>query len=108
MREEEENSQGGERLRVGLEHEPGQRLRDQLIQECRPLALAILRHLGYGGDEDLLQVAMLGLIKAVDRYDPQSGYRFSSFAVPTIAGEVRRYLRDLSRLVRPPRSLYDL
>jgi RNA polymerase sigma-B factor len=84
------------------------RLREQLIEAYRPLALAALKRLGYGGDEDLTQVAMLGLIKAVDRFDPSTGYQFSTFAVPTIMGEVRRYHRDHSRLVRPPRSLYDL
>jgi len=87
---------------------PDARLREQLIQECRPLALAVVKKLGHGGDEDVVQVAMLALIKAVDRYDPGSGCRFSTFAVPTIMGEVRRYQRDYARLVRPPRSLYEL
>jgi RNA polymerase sigma-B factor len=108
MSRKEDHGRRVDRLWIAYAARPDSRLREQLIQECRPLALAVLRHLGHGGDEDLLQVAMLGLIKAVDRYDPGSGFRFSSFAVPTIMGEVRRYQRDYSRLVRPPRSLYDL
>jgi RNA polymerase sigma-B factor len=83
-------------------------LREQLIEEYRDLAFSILHRMGRRWDEDLEQVALLGLMKAVDRFDPASGNAFSSFAVPTIVGEVRRYLRDQSRLVRPTRSLLDL
>jgi RNA polymerase sigma-B factor len=87
---------------------PDSRLREQLIERHRNLAMAVLKGLGRRWDEDLEQVAMLGLVKAVDRFNPATGHSFSSFAVPTILGEVRRYLRDCSRMVRPPRSLIDL
>jgi RNA polymerase sigma-B factor len=87
---------------------PNSELREEIVEHCRPLALSILKRTGCAGDEDLEQVALLGLVKAVDRFDPTRGTRFSTFATPTILGEVRRYLRDHSRLVRPPRSLHDL
>jgi RNA polymerase sigma-B factor len=83
-------------------------LRERLIEGHRQLALAIARRLGHNGDEDIEQVALMGLVKAADRFDPDRGTRFSTFAVPTIEGEVKRYLRDYSRLVRPPRSLLEL
>lgn len=58
--------------------------------------------------DDLMQVAAIGLIKAIDRYDPSRGLAFSSYAVPTIVGELKHYLRDHSWTVRPPRGLREL
>jgi RNA polymerase sigma-B factor len=58
--------------------------------------------------DDLVQVASLGLVKAVDRWEPERGYAFSSYAVPTILGEIRRHFRDASWIVRPPRDLLEL
>jgi RNA polymerase sigma-B factor len=83
-------------------------LREKLIERYRPLAMAVMRRLQRHRDEDLEQVALLGLMKAVDRFDPGLGYSFASFAVPTIAGEIKRYMRDQSRPVRCPRSLLEL
>jgi RNA polymerase sigma-B factor len=75
-----------------------------------PLALSIARRYAHR-DPDLLdeltQVAAIGLIKAVDRYDADSGNAFSSFAVPTIQGEIRRYFRDHRWAVRVPRDLQE-
>ena len=58
--------------------------------------------------EDLVQVATIGLIQAIDRFDPERGNRFSTFAMPTIIGEIRRYLRDRTWNVRVPRRLREL
>jgi RNA polymerase sigma-B factor len=84
------------------------RLRETLIERYRPLAMAVMRRWQKRWDEDLEQVALLGLMKAVDRFDPGLGYSFTSFAVPTIAGEIKRYFRDQSRSVHCPRSLLEL
>jgi len=58
--------------------------------------------------EDLFQVGIIGLIKAIDRFDPSRGVEFSSFAVPTIVGEIKRHFRDKSWAMRVPRRLKDL
>jgi RNA polymerase sigma-B factor len=86
------------------------RERAALIEEYLPLARSLAWRLRTSRDspDDLVQVACLGLVKAVDRFDPERGQRFSSFAVPTITGELRRYLRDRTWRLHIPRSLQDL
>ena len=59
-------------------------------------------------DDDLLQVARLGLIKAAERFDPTRGCTFAGFALPTVLGELRRYFRDKAWIVRPPRRIQEL
>jgi RNA polymerase sigma-B factor len=97
--------EAGKRLWSEYGSDPSRGLREQLIEHYRPLAMAILRRILRRSDEDMEQVAMLALVKAVDRFDPGRGYSFPSFAVPTIQGEIKRYLRDHTRLIRCPRSL---
>jgi RNA polymerase sigma-B factor len=84
--------------------------RERLPRAHLPLANAIARRFDRGDRvplEDLQQIAALGLIKALDRFDPDNGAAFSSFAVPTIQGEIRRYFRDFSWTIRPPRELQE-
>jgi RNA polymerase sigma-B factor len=84
-------------------------LREALVRRFLPLARHLAaRYAGRGEREDLEQVAAVALLKAIDRYDPARGMAFSSFAVPTILGELRRYFRDLGWAVRPPRELQEL
>lgn len=59
-------------------------------------------------DEDLVQVAYIGLLKASRRFDPAKGDTFAAFAVPTVAGEIKRHLRDRGWFVRPPRHIQEL
>lgn len=75
-----------------------------------PLADMIARRYSHTSEplDDLVQVARLGLIKAVDRWDPDRRLAFTTFAVPTITGELRRYFRDRTWTVRPPRAVHDL
>ncbi|PRY52900.1 RNA polymerase sigma-B factor [Glycomyces artemisiae] len=85
-------------------------LRGRIITGYLPLAANIARrYAGRGvGMDDLVQVANVGLIHAVDRFDPLRGVDFLSFAVPTVMGEVRRYFRDTAWPVRLPRRLQEL
>ena len=84
--------------------------RDRIVQRCLPLADHIARRFDGRGEarDDLVQVARLGLVNAVIRYDVDTGSDFVSFAVPTIMGEVRRYFRDNSWSVKVPRRLKEL
>ncbi len=86
------------------------RLRNQLVERHMGLAVHLARRFSHGGgiDEDLRQVAMLGLVKAVDRFDPEMGVPFASFAGLTIEGELRRHFRDRTWLVKVPRSAKEL
>jgi RNA polymerase sigma-B factor len=85
------------------------RLRAALVERFLPLARSIAKRYRKAEEpfDDLLQVASLGLLKAVDRFDPARGIAFSSFAVPTIVGELRRHFRDRCWSVRPPRELQE-
>jgi RNA polymerase sigma-B factor len=90
-------------------HEYG-RQRERIIARCLPLADHVASHFGRRGEslEDLTQVARLGLMNAVNRFDPSKGPSFIGFAVPTMMGEVRRYFRDFSWGMRVPRRLREL
>jgi RNA polymerase sigma-B factor len=81
-----------------------------LIERYMPLARALALRYRRSPEEmdDLVPVASLGLVKAVDRWDPDRGVAFTTFAVPTILGELRHHLRDSSWCVRPSRRLQDL
>jgi RNA polymerase sigma-B factor len=87
-----------------------QRLRDELISGYLRVAERIARRFAGRGEplDDLIQVATVGLIHAVDRFDPARGSDFLSYAVPTITGELRSYFRDLSSSTRIPRRLQTL
>jgi RNA polymerase sigma-B factor len=83
---------------------------EMLVERFRPLARALARRYQRTGEpfDDLFQVACLGLVKAIDRFDLSRDVAFSSYAVPTILGEIRRYLRDRTWSVRVPRGLQEL
>jgi RNA polymerase sigma-B factor len=93
--------------RYAVSHDPV--LRDQLFERWTPLARQLARRYGRTTEpfEDLLQVASIGLIKALQGFDPERGKAFSSYAVPTIMGELKRYFRDRTWSVRMPRSLQE-
>ncbi|MDQ6605308.1 MAG: SigB/SigF/SigG family RNA polymerase sigma factor [Actinomycetota bacterium] len=86
-----------------------QRSRDALIERFLPLAQRLARRYVSSGEpyEDLVQIASLGLVKAVERFDPERGYAFSTFAVPTIVGELKRYFRDAAWSVHVDRGAKD-
>jgi RNA polymerase sigma-B factor len=83
--------------------------REELVQRCLPLARELARRYTYTGEpfDDLQQVASVGLIKAIDRFDPDRGTKFSSYAAPTILGELRRHFRDTAWALHVPRDLQE-
>ncbi|MCD6350667.1 MAG: SigB/SigF/SigG family RNA polymerase sigma factor, partial [Armatimonadetes bacterium] len=85
-------------------------IRDHLIQRHEGLVRHVVKDYVSSGEsyDDLYGVGMLGLINAVDRFDPARGTRFATFAVPTIRGEIRRYFRDKTWGVRVPRRIQEL
>jgi RNA polymerase sigma-B factor len=86
------------------------RIRTRAVELALPFAEQLARRFRNRGQglDDLTQVAYLGLLKAVDGYDPDLGHRFVSYAIPTVLGELRRYFRDRTWGVRVPRRLQDL
>ena len=84
--------------------------RELLVERFLPLARSVAARYVRRGEpfDDVFQVACVGLVNAIDRYDPSRGRAFSSFAVPTIAGEIKRYYRDRTWSVHVPRDLQDL
>jgi RNA polymerase sigma-B factor len=85
-------------------------LRDQLIEAHIGLAEYLARRFANRGEplDDLVQVASLGLLKAVERFDPARGLEFTTFATPTILGELKRHFRDKGWAVRVPRRVQEL
>lgn len=86
------------------------KLRDELIEEHMYIVdILSNKYVGKGIEkDDLYQVASLGLIYAIERFDPTKGYAFSSFATPTIMGELKRYFRDKGWVIRVPRRIQNL
>ncbi|WP_158542682.1 SigB/SigF/SigG family RNA polymerase sigma factor [Phytoactinopolyspora halophila] len=99
-------------LRDAAAAEPAesQRLQDEVILLNTGLAESVARKYTGRSEEyaDILQVAYVGLVNAVRRYDPDKGVDFISFAMPTITGEIKRFFRDQGWTIRPPRRIQDL
>src|SRR5215208_3972417 len=103
-------AQEDRRLLVRLHRHGDPAAREQLVTRFLPLARQLARRYQRGGEQldDLIQVALLGLLKAIDRFDPARETAFSSFAVPTILGELKRHFRDKGWSVRVPRDLQEM
>ena len=84
--------------------------RAELAERCMPLVRSVVRRYSATSEpfDDLLQSGSVGLVKAIDRFDPDGGGRFVSYAVPTIQGEIRRHFRDRCWAVRVPRPVQEL
>jgi len=97
-------------LFVQFDRDRDREVRNRLIERHMPLAERLARRYEQRGEPagDLRQVAMLGLLKAVERFDPWRGSAFASFAIPTIRGELRRHFRDTGWTVRVPRRIQEL
>lgn len=89
---------------------PDESIREQLVQLHMPLVEYLARRFKGRGEplDDLVQVASMGLLKAIDRFDPERGVEFSTYATPTIVGELKRYFRDRGWAIRIPRRLQEI
>jgi RNA polymerase sigma-B factor len=98
------------RLLTRYHRDGDQQAREALVERFLPLARQLARRYQRGSEslDDLVQVASLGLLKAIDRFEPDRPTAFSSFAVPTILGELKRHFRDKGWSVRVPRDLQEL
>ena len=95
---------------TGPEDPAHRRARDELVTLHLPLVQFLARRFRDRGEplEDLVQVGTIGLINAVDRFDPERGVEFSTFATPTVVGEIKRHFRDKGWAIRVPRRLQEL
>jgi RNA polymerase sigma-B factor len=102
-----ENADDGELIRRYREGDEG--AREQLVERYLPLARRLARRYKYSGEEleDLYQVGSLALLKALERFDPDRGNDFASYAVPTVLGEIKRHFRDHTWAVHVPRDLQE-
>jgi len=84
-------------------------VREELVRRFEPLARSVARRYHSRGEpiDDLTQVANVGLLKAIDRFDPARGYAFTSYATPTMLGELKRYFRDSGWAVHVPRGVKE-
>ena len=104
------SSSHGDDRKLFVRHQEGDTsAREALVRRFMPLARSLARRYDRSSEpfDDLLQVASLGLLKALDRFDPHLGHPFPSFAVPTILGEMRRYFRDTGWSVHVPRGAQE-
>ena len=85
------------------------KIRDELVSRYTYVAkILAYKFQGYGVEfDDLYQVACMGIILAIDRFDPERNVQFSTFLTPTVTGEIRKFLRDKVHPIRMPRRLYD-
>jgi RNA polymerase sigma-B factor len=90
-------------------HEGDLAAREELVERFLPFARDLARRYTYTDEpfDDLIQVASLGLIKAIDRFDPDRGPKFTSYAAPTILGELKRHFRDKGWALHVPRDLQE-
>jgi RNA polymerase sigma-B factor len=95
---------------LGEDDPQRQRVRDELVEMHLPLVEYLARRFRNRGEplDDLIQVATIGLIKSVDRFDLERGVEFSTYATPTIVGEIKRHFRDKGWAIRVPRRLQEL
>jgi RNA polymerase sigma-B factor len=94
---------------LGAYHQGDARARERLVELYMPLVEALARRHGRRGAEhdDLVQAGSIGLLNAIERFDPKRGEEFVAFAVPTIEGEMKRHIRDRTGPVRLPRRLHE-
>ncbi|MGH7918427.1 MAG: SigB/SigF/SigG family RNA polymerase sigma factor [Candidatus Dormibacteraceae bacterium] len=98
------------RFRESEDEAERDRIKDELVRAYEGLVYFLARRFQNRGEplDDIAQVGFLGLIKAIDRFDPSLGNEFTTFATPTIAGEIKRYFRDKGWSIRFPRRLQEL
>jgi RNA polymerase sigma-B factor len=105
----EDRAREDRRLLERYHHHGDKAARDELVNRFMPLARQLARRYQRHSEplDDLVQVASIGLVKAIDRFDPERGTAFSSYAVPTILGELKRYFRDSAWAAHVPRGMQE-
>jgi RNA polymerase sigma-B factor len=105
-----DNEQGALANFVEYRRSGDRSLRNKLVEQHMGLSEFLARRFANRGEalDDLRQVALIGLLKAVERFEPERGLQFSSFATPTILGELKRHFRDSGWAVRVPRRIQEL